>query len=442
MELHEYQKRLANFIALHPHCVISVDMGLGKTASVLAYLNWHIRKHNATRGLIVAPKRVAENNWHTEAEKWQCNEVASRCVVVKGTKQKRVEAINDQIHSIKIISRDNLKDVAFMSFDWVVFDELTSFKSISASRTKMARSINAPVKIGLTGTFLANGAVDIYAQCATVGIGWNNINFYGWRANYFRDAMQGSGQQWHKWILRTSLENLLEPVKDNIFTLTAKDYLQIPPVTHNTHKVAIDAEIRNNINELDAFLATEIGGEMVAVREGGKFAKLQTLVNGFVYDQDGRPIRSDHSTKLTAVADCVADCVEQGENVLLFYAFREEAEWLLELLKARGCNCYDVKKNDFLQKWNNDEIDVLLAHPASAGHGLNLQHGGRVIIWSTLTYNYELFAQGNARLARQGQRNNVQIHYFVGEKTCEENAVASLIKKQSEQNEFLKLTKQ
>ena len=138
----------------------------------------------------------------------------------------------------------------------------------------------------------------------------------------------------------------------------------------------------------------------------------------------------------------MADCKDAGERVLLFYAFREEYAWLCELLKARGVHTYDVSKKDFVEKWNEGEIDCLIAHPASAGHGLNLQHGGRVIVWSTLTYNFELFAQGNARLARQGQRQNVQIHYFVAADTCEENAVKALRNKQSEQNEFLKLTKQ
>ena len=306
-------------------------------------------------------------------------------------------------------------------------------------------SISAPYKVGLTGTFLANGAIDIYGQAQAVGLNWGEMTFYGWRGTYFKDILAGSGLAFQKWRLRGTLEDLLAPIQPSIFTLTAEDYLTIPPVTNTTHEVEVGEEIRNAIAELDAFLATEIGGEVLTFDENQKFAKLQTLCDGFIYQEEGenvRPVRGEKSAKLEAVADFVADCKDAGEQVLLFYAFREEAVWLTELLEARGVKWYGVKRPDFLDKWNQREIDCLIAHPASAGHGLNLQHGGRVIVWSTLTYNYELFAQGNARLARQGQRNNVQIHYFIAKDTCEERAVSALLRKESEQRQFLQMTKQ
>jgi SNF2 family DNA or RNA helicase len=294
----------------------------------------------------------------------------------------------------------------------------------------------------LTGTFLANGAVDIYAQAAAVGLRFDERNFYAWRATYFRDVLAGSGLAFSKWRLSVPLEALLRPIRENIFTLTADDYLTIPPVTHNTHAISLDTDIREAIAGLDAFLAMDLNGEMLTFDEQQKFAKLQTLCNGFVYNENGDAVRGKKSTKLEAVADFISDCKDAGEKVLLFYAFREEAQWLSEMLDARGVKWEGVKHRDFLEKWNEGEIDCLIVHPASAGHGLNLQYGGRVIVWSTLTYNYELFAQGNARLTRQGQQNNVQIHYFVADGTCEEKAVSALRKKQNEQNEFLKLTKQ
>ena len=442
MTLHDYQKRLANFIAQHPNAIISVDMGLGKTAAVLAWLAWYNRKHaNGLRGMIIAPKRVAENNWLQEAQKWGLNELTDRMIICSGTPQKRAKALADEAHPIKIISRDNFKDYANTRADFLIIDELTTYKNPTAARTKAVCSISAPVKIGLTGTFLANGAIDIFAQAQAVGLGWG-LSFYAWRGEYFRDILAGSGLAFQKWRLKGTLENLLRPIAANIFTLTAADYLTIPPVTHTTHPVEMNAETRTAIAELDAFLALELNGETLTFDENQKFAKLQTLCNGFVYDENGEPVRGKESAKLNAVADFVADCRDAGEPVLLFYAFREEAAWLVELLSARGIKTYDVKKADFMQKWNDREIDCLIAHPASAGHGLNLQHGGRVIVWSTLTYNFELFAQGNARLARQGQRQNVQIHYFVGAHTCEERAVAALRQKESEQNNFLQLTKQ
>lgn len=447
MKLHEYQKRLANFIAKHPRSIISVDMGLGKTAAVLAWMNWYIQRNPIrSRGIIIAPKRVAENNWLQEAQKWGLVELYSIMTICAGNAQKRAKNWKDDTHPIKIISRDNFHDYEHTVADFVVLDELTSYKNPAAARTKAVCSICANVRIGLTGTFLANGAIDVFGQAQAVGLDFGGMSFYGWRATFFRDILAGSGLAFQKWRLTVPLEALLRPIEENIFTLTAADYLEIPPVTHTTHAIEMDAETKKAIEELDAFLSAKVGDEVLTFEENQKFAKLQTLCNGFVYieDEDGdvRAVRGETSAKLEAVADFVADCKDAGERVLLFYAFRAEAEWLTELLDARGVKTYTVQKADFVSKWESGEIDCLIAHPASAGHGLNLQHGGRVIIWSTLTYNYELFAQGNARLARQGQRQNVQIHYFVADKTCEERAVAALVKKQKEQTEFLNLTKQ
>lgn len=445
MELHQYQKNIACFIAQHPRCILSVDMGLGKTASTLAWLDWQVRRWEKRTTLpykviIVAPKRVAETVWKQEAEKWGLS-ISEKMIIVSGSPAKRKLALADHECSIKIISRDNLADVKNYTVNALIIDELTSFKNINASRTKYVLSINADVRVGLTGTFLANGAIDIYGQAAAVGLGWNGLNFYAWRGSYFRDVLAGSGLQFQKWKLNVPLETMLQPIVANIYTLTAEDYLTIPEKSETTHTIDIGDAARQNIAELDAFLSTRVGGSTITFDENQKFAKLQTLCNGFVYDDLGYTIRANRSEKLEAVADFVQDCKEAGEPVLLFYAFREEAIWLAELLKARGVKYESVKKSGFLDRWNNGEIECLFAHPASAGHGLNLQHGGRIIVWSTLTYNYELFAQGNARLARQGQKRNVQIHYFVAGKTCEERAVKALQNKQAEQTEFLKLTK-
>ena len=445
-DLHDYQKRLANFIAAHPCSIISVDMGLGKTAAVLAWLDWYAgRREYNVRAIIVAPKRVAENNWLQEAQKWGLDKLHSRMTICAGTAEKRAKNWSDNTKPIKVISRDNFKDYQNARTDVLIIDELTSYKNVAAARTKAVISIRADVRVGLTGTFLANGAVDIYGQTAAVGIDWGQ-NFYAWRATYFRDILAGSGLAFSKWRLQVPLESLLLPIRDKIFTLTAEDYLQIPERTETVHAIQMTEETRKAIDELDAFLSTEIGGEVLTFDEAQKFAKLQTLCNGFVYVENEagevEAVRGEKSDKLEAVADFIADCKDAGEPVLCFYAFREEVAWLTELLEARGVKVCTVKDKRFIEKWEGGDVDCLIAHPASAGHGLNLQYGGRVIVWSTLTYNYELFAQGNARLARQGQRRNVQIHYFVAEDTCEEKAVAALRRKQKEQDEFLTLTKQ
>jgi SNF2 family DNA or RNA helicase len=441
MRLHEYQNRIVAFLHQTPKAILSVDMGLGKTAATLTY----VAQARPKDLLIVAPKRVAESVWLQEAEKWGYDDVASKMVIVKGTPKQRAKALADHEHPYKIISRDNLKDVYGWRTDLLIIDELTSFKSVQSKRTQAAMSIRAARKIGLTGTFLANGAIDIYGQCSAVDLRFGGgLNFYAWRAMYFHDAVAGAGLQFQKWVLNKdiTIERLLRDVQGCIFTLTAADYLEIPDVQHQWHRIELAQETRKAYDDLNAFLGFNLGDGTLTFDEGAKFAKLQTLCNGFVYDENGAPVRGKDSAKLQAVADFIAECAENGENVLLFYAYREEAVWLSEMLTKRGVTFESVKKAGFVERWNAGKTQCLFAHPASAGHGLNLQKGGRVIVWSSLTFNYELYAQANARLARQGQTRNVQIHYFMAEDTCEWQMWNALQKKDKEQNEFLTLTKQ
>lgn len=443
MKLHDYQERIVTHIERNPRCILSVDMGLGKTAAVLSY----IERHNPTSVLIIAPKRVAETTWLQEARKWgyKC---ADKMTIAAGTKAKRLKALSDSNKPYKVISRDNLADLARGNrFDLLVIDELTTFKNVQSARTKHVVEIVANRIVGLTGTFLANGAIDIYGQVAAVGLlqkFCGGLNFFAWRAMNFHDALQGSGLQFQKWTLNkgVTVETILSPIRDQIFTLTAADYLTIPPVSSVWNKVELAPETRKAYDDLQAFLGFELDGCNLTVSEGAAFAKLQTLCNGFIYDENGEAIRGKDSAKLEAVADFCERCKAEGERVLLFYAFREEAVWLKEMLDRKKITAESVKKAGFMERWNAGEIDVLFAHPASAGHGLNLQHGGRVIVWSSLTYNYELWAQANARLARQGQTRPVQINYFAAENTCEARVWNALQNKHKQQTEFLNITKQ
>lgn len=462
-DLHEYQERAIAFMKAKQRCILSVGMGLGKTAACLHYL----ADTMPATALIVAPKRVAETVWKQEAEKWQLFDVADKMVVVSGTPAQRKAALEDETHPYKILGRDNLNDIAPLAekngkrkqyrslyrFDVIIIDELTSFKSVEASRTLMMAEVarNSDHVVGLTGTFLANGAIDVFGQCLACGIFHDERLFYEWRSRYFRDAMAGSGMAWHKWQPIGGIDNVIAPVKSLIFTLDSKDYLRIPEISFFEHPITLSKDERKRYNDLDAFLACDIEGVGVSATENGKFMKLQTLADGFIYngeDANGEDFwqsceRGKTSSKLEAVAEFCQRCVSENESVLLFYSFRAEAKWIGEMLDREGIEHRDVKDKDGLAKWNDaDWCGVLMAHPASAGHGLNLQDGGRILVWSTLTYNYEYYAQANARLARQGQRKAVQIHVFVADKTCEQGKSAALRRKDKEQNEFLKMTKQ
>lgn len=435
MKLKEYQNRIVDFIEKTPNCILSVDMGLGKTASLLSWLN----QSNTRTCCIVAPKRVALTVWRQEAEKWGFAEMANKMVIVCGTPAKRKKALDDSTKPFKIVSRDNLKDIQQHKFDVLIIDELTTFKSVDSNRFKYIATIDAYRKIGLTGTFLANGAIDVYGQALAVGLELGR-NFYSWRASYFRDTLAGSGLQFHKWQLCVTIDELLAPIKNNIFTLSSADYLEIPKVSEYTHEIELHHDEIKQYNDLNSFLQFECDGENIVFSDKEKFFKLQTLCDGFVYDE-GVAKRGEYLTKLNAVADFVETCHEKGEHVLLFYSFVEEAKILCEMLQQRGIVIDSAKSNGFFERWNSGKTDCLFAHPASAGHGLNLQHGGRILVWSSLTYNFEYFAQANARLARTGQTKNVQIHYFVAKDTCEKNVCRALTKKRKDQNDFIELTK-
>jgi SNF2 family DNA or RNA helicase len=441
MELHKYQLKIVDFILSHTNSILAVGMGLGKTISVLHA----IEKDNPNTLLIVAPKRVAETVWIQEALKWGLVDIADKMILVAGTPSQRKSALLNESKPYKVIGRDNLKDVVGFSFKWIVIDELTGFKNVDSNRSKYLSTISREKAIGLTGTFIANGAIDVFGQSAAIFTPVNPLgdNFYRWRATMFYDAAPPK-VKWKKWKLLKgiTIDDVITPIKENIITLDSSDYLNIPELTSEIHYVSLSDEERSNYDMMQSFLMSDLG----AVKsEEQKFSKLCTMCNGFVYtkQEDGLRLsaRGSKSTKLDLIAEFLERAYSEGEQVLLFYAFIEEAIWLSEKLKDRGIPFCSVSNKRFKELWDNYEAGVLFAHPASAGHGLNLQDGGRLCVWSTLTFDYDLFAQANARLQRQGQRRAVQNHYFICKDTIEERQYSSLLKKDAEFNEFKELTK-
>ena len=447
MKLKNYQKRIVEFCKTTDKMILSAGMGLGKTAAVLHYID----EAKPKSLLIVAPKFVALNVWRQESSKWGLSELAEKLTIVHGTKAKRMKLIGESSHLI--VTRDNLNDVRGMEVDLLVMDELTSFKNHESQRSDAIYSIRARQRIELTGTLITNSAVDLYVQFLAVGYGNDrpkrerNQMFYRWRGRHFVDLLAGAGLQFHKWKLITPMDELIAKVRSSIFTLDSKDWLEIPEVEYITHTVTLsDAEMTEYMR-LNTMLSVQLGDEVVAFSENQKFAKLQTLCNGFVYVDDVKSglrevKRSDYSTKLDEVVEFVSRAVSEGEQVLLFYAFIEEKNWLAEKLKKQGVTISGTHDKDFLSKWNEREVDVLLLNPASAGHGLSLHLSGcRLMVWSSLPFDSELFLQANARLTRQGQKRGVQIHSFVAGGTVEPKKYTSLVKKQELLQEFIDTTK-
>lgn len=449
LTLRPYQIEIANYLTMQPHACLSVGMGLGKTAAVLHFLDYTLNRYPFATILIVAPKRVAETVWRQEAEKWQLWRVVRNMELIEGTPEQKQQTANG-LAPIKIISRDNLKYVQDKDFTILVIDELTSFKNIKAARTKYLNTIKAQRKIGMTGTFAPNGLIDIYAQLAVLDIASNNIrDFYAWRGRWFYDRNAGSPLPFQDFKLRagTNIDDIIAEWKPNIKTLTTDDYLKLPPIQYQNISVELSNKESKAYADLSAFLAFNLPNDMetLTIDEKAKFAKLQTLCSGFVYSpDDGTAVRiSDTSTKITAAVEFCRHAAAEGEQVLLFYQYRETALWFGEDAKKEGLNIKSVKGNsyDWLTAWNNHEVDVLVANPASAGHGLNLQQGGHIILWLELTYNYEYFAQANARLYRTGQTLPVQVWFLTAHNTIDDAIFPKLRNKDKENKQIENLTK-
>ena len=435
MELRPYQKRIANWICSHPHACLSVGMGLGKTAAVLHFVDYALKLHPDATALIVAPKRVAETVWMQEAEKWGLERVRSRMILVTAKNKAAAEGPEQ----VKIVSRDNVALFAGKHFDILILDELTSFKNMKSQRTKAVLAIEAGRRIGLTGTFAPNGLLDTYAQLAACGIApADEHDFYAWRGRWFVNVNQGRPVAFPDWRPRygTTPETALAPWLGDIITLTTDDYLQLPSIQTQTISVDLSRQERKAYDDLVATLHFALPDSLddFAVSEKARFAKIQTLCSGFVYDRDG-DYSEDGVVRIKGGGAKIAEAVEfccraagEGESVLLFYNYRETALWLGEELTKAGLRFASVKGSDlgWLARWNAGELDVLVANPASAGHGLNLQAGGHIVLWLELTYNYEYYAQANARLHRTGQQYPAQVWHLVAKDTVDDGVLRLL----------------
>lgn len=458
MKLRKYQHRIINELVNKPNVCLSVGMGLGKTAAVLHFLEETRRRYPFFTALIVAPKRVAETVWLQEAEKWQLWELAGSMCLVAGSKaEKERKAAPSYTANVKVVSRDNVKLFEGQEFNILIIDELTSFKNLKAQRTKDLLSIKADRKIGMTGTFAPNGLIDIFAQLAVLDIadaGKNNGNFWAWLGRYFQDLNAGRGVPYKRYVLRSgeTAESVVEVWRDRILTLTTEDYLELPPMIEQVVPFQLSPAERKAYDGMVSSLHFELPDlDDFTVSEKARFAKIQTLASGFVYDTDGdygEPggvIRiGDTSSRVALAVDMCLRCAAEGERVLLFYNYRETGVMFGEACNAAGLRVASVKGNDnrWLHRWNAGEIDVLVANPASAGHGLNLQGGGHIILWLELTYNYELFAQANARLHRTGQTQQVVVYYLVAAETVDKAILSALRRKHNGNREVEEVTKE
>jgi SNF2 family DNA or RNA helicase len=406
--LHEYQKTAVRHLHEHARAGLFLDMGLGKTFSVLAAL-----EPEHLPALVIAPKRVTELVWPVEAEKWRPDLTIA---VAAGSPAKRKAALSSGA-DIVAISRDNMKDVSVNhGFRTIVLDELSSWKNRGSQRWRFGKAITkmAPYVWGLTGTPSPNSLMDLWAEMYLIDKGQRlGTTLTSYRQNYFSPGRQLANGTIIEWKLRSGAEDrIYERLGDICLSMKSEGLVDVPPVTFNDVMVPLPASAMRVYEDIRDELVTRVDDEPVAAMNAAvATGKLSQITAGFIYHED-KSHTDLHDEKVKAIQEIIEGT---GSPVLVFYRFIAEGETLKKALDART-----IDEKGVLDDWNAGKVPVLLAHPASTGHGLNLQHGGHTIIWATLTWSPEEYEQSNARLVRQGQTNPVVIHRLMCPDTVDE----------------------
>ena len=430
---YEYQREAMQWILDHPRCGLFLDMGLGKTVSTLTALQELMDECEVSRTLVVAPKKVAETTWTTEAEKWD-HLRGLKVAKVMGTEKQRNLALASKA-DIYVIGRDSFvwlfgKYGGELPFDALVIDELTSFKSSKSERFKAMKAATASVKrvIGLTGTPAPNGLIDLWAQMYCIDMGER----LGKSVSKYRNAYFET-HKWNNIIVRCDVKKgaedvIREKISDICLSMQAKDYLQLPDMIVHSTKVYLSEKTMTEYSKFEkekvlefTELHTGESANILANSAAGLMNKLSQFANGAIYDED-KDVHEIHNEKLDKLAEIVE--AANGSGVLVFYQFKHDIDRIKKKLKGYNVRSYDGEKE--LKAWNNHEIDVLLAHPMSTAFGLNMQQGGHYIVWFGTGWNLELYQQANARLHRQGQQYPVQVYKLICANTVDERADAAL----------------
>ena len=443
-EPRNYQRTATKWILDYPRCGLFLDMGLGKTVSTLTAIQQLMDDCEVSRTLVVAPKKVAETTWTTEAAKWSHLQ-GLKVAKVMGTEKKRKMALAEKA-DIYVIGRDNFVWLVgqyggVLPFDVLVIDELTSFKNPASQRFKAMRIATPTVKrvIGLTGTPAPNGLINLWAQMYCIDMGarlGKSITRY--RERYF-DTYNRNGIQLRCDVRPGCDEEIKNLIADICLSMQAKDYLTLPDLLMHTVPIELSPATMEAYNRFEREKVLEFTQEhegeptnILANSAAGLMNKLAQFSNGAVYD-DEHNVHEIHSEKVDKLAEIVE--AANGSSVLVFYQFKHDIPRITKKLKGYRVKVYEGEKQ--LLDWNAGKIDVLLAHPASTAYGLNMQQGGHYIVWFGTGWDLELFQQANARLHRQGQKHPVTVYKLIGAHTVDERASASLENKKQKQQSLL-----
>lgn len=437
-----YQQYCIDSITYNRAVGLFLDMGLGKTVITLTavhelrYNRWEVAKP-----LIIAPKKVAEATWTTEAAKWDHLKMM-RIVPVLGTVQQRLRALATPADAY-VINRENVQWLVehfknSWPFDMVILDESSSFKNPSSKRFKAMKLVRSRIKriVELTGTPSSNGLEDLWAQIYLLDEGARLGKTMGaYRDRYFIPGKRNRTTIFSYTPKDGSFDMIKQAISDICISMKAEDYLTLPDVIFNDIPVALDAAAAKAYSQLENDLLLQVDENMITAQSAGVLTgKLLQLCNGTIYDEDRNAVKI-HDCKV----DAFLELVEQlnGQHALVFYNFQHDRDRLLEALSKYSLRVrvYSQAKDE--ADWNNGEIDILLAHPASCGYGLNLQQGGHHAVWFGLTWSLEQYEQANKRLHRQGQEHPVVIHHLVVQSGMDAAVLEALTGKADMQNALM-----
>ena len=447
---HEYQRRMIDRVVNQKRVGLFLDMGLGKTVITLTAVRELLDDFAAFRVLVIAPKRVAEDTWSREAEKWD-HLRDLKVEKLLGPTAKRTEALS-RAADVYVISRDLVVWLVELCisrkrwpFDMVVIDELSSFKSPQAKRFRALRKVitRSERVVGLTGTPSPNGLMDLWAEVYLLDQGQRLGKTLGaYREEFFRPGAR-NGWTVYEWLpCRGAADEIQKRLADLCVSMSAADYLTLPERVDVEVPVRLSEEERQTYDAMERDALVELDGETVAATSAAAvLSKLLQMANGRVYTtpvftpKPEIPVREIHRRKLDALLEIV-DTAQ--EPVLVFYAYQHDRDAIKEAIP----DARTLEGPEDIAAWNEGLIPVLLAHPASVGYGLNLQEGGHVIVWYGLTWSLELYSQANARLHRQGQTRPVIVHHLIAEGTVDEQVMRALKRKDTSQAALLAALKE
>ena len=438
---HEYQSYATDFILSHPISAVFLEMGLGKSVITLsAIFDLCLDSFLVCKVLVIAPLRVARDTWPSEIKKWEHLKGLSYSVAI-GTEKERIDALKKQ-STLYIINRENVDWLVHKSgipfhFDMVVIDELSSFKSYGAKRFKSLLKVRPSVNriVGLTGTPSSNGLMDLWAEFRILDLGQRLGRYIThYRNTYFTPDKRNAQVIFSYKPLPGAEDKIYSQISDITISMKSIDYLKMPECIVNEVSVYLNEKEWNIYSKFKDDMVTKLGDEEIdAVNAAVLSGKLLQMANGAVYDSENKT-HIIHDKKLDALEDLIEGA--NGKPVLVAYWFKHDLERIKNRFSVR-----QIKASKDIEDWNDGNIPIAVIHPASAGHGLNLQSGGSTLIWFGLTWSLELYQQTNARLYRQGQNETVIIHHILTKGTIDEDVMTTLTRKEETQASLIDAVK-